>query len=329
MSKRLTIAEINSRLIKINFQCLEENYRTPNLKMKFKCNKGHIFKATWRDVQTLQYCPVCKYGEDCYLKQLDKKKDKKESYYYKDENGRIFNSQREYQKFRRQEKSITVPHEMIIESLHNKFPISKKYKFKKAVLKALIRESAIGIMKYNEYIPQDVTPNAEVINAELKTMYCSLSDARVENCKHKEECRANNCSCEEEKLTLYDLLYQGCIGEIVDDICFIPDLFILDEDNFKIIAIEVEDTHRVPVSKLVRYALFQDHLDWWLPEWQFDVVIFDRFENNLGFINLPVYYLASFKNDFKDNFRKYLEEIEKKIPRFEKELIGYYHSTTF
>jgi hypothetical protein len=323
MPIKLTIAKINSRLSKTNFQCTEENYRNPNLKMKFKCSAGHLFEATWKNIQTYAtrslHCPLCKHGDDYFFKDMCKnEKNDKETYFYKDKNGHIYKTQREYQKFSRQEKASTNPHEIAVESLHNKIPNSQKYKFRESVFEAFIKWETMSIMKNNEIISQDSTPDNKLLNNELKTIYCTVCEDRAEN-----------CSCDEEKTTLYDFLSKSYLNDIIEDITFVPDLFVIDEEKYIITAIEIEDTHRVPVSKLVKYARFQDHADWWKPEWKFYLLICDRFGNEMGYINLPVYYWASIGDNFKDNFIKELEKIEQKASRIEKELMGYYRSTSF
>jgi len=291
--------------------------------MKFRCSEGHQFNVTWSYVQkyiaSSTQCPLCKHGENYFLSDIEREKLSKENeYFYKDRNGRVFKTQKEYRECRRRERASTDPHEMAIESLCDKIPHSKKYGFRKAVIEAFIKWEAISIMRENKIISQNATPDRIFLKKEMNTLYCTMCGDRAEN-----------CDCKEDKIPLYDLLSESYINDIKNDINFVPDLFAIDEENCKITALEVEDTHRIPISKLVKYAGFKDHADWYIPEWEFELLVCDRFGNEMGYINLPVYYWASIADDFYENYLIYLEEEEKKAPRIEKELIGYYRSTTF
>jgi len=134
-----------------------------------------------------------------------------------------------------------------------------------------------------------------------------------------------SCGCNQDNYTEYGFVKD----QIFEYIRFIPDLYIIDEENLKITAIEVEDTHRVPVAKLSEYAIFRDVLDWWFPDWDFHLLIYDRFGNKMGEINLPVYYHASLSDNFADNYKTELEEWERTAPRIDSEILGYYRSAKF
>lgn len=323
MPIKLTIDKINSRLAKTNFRCIEEYYRNPNLKMTFRCSEGHLFKVTWSYIQkyigSSTQCPLCKHGEDYFLSDIDIEKiNKANEYFYKDRNGRIFKTQKAYREHNRKVRASANPHEMAIESLCNKIPHSKKYGFRKEVIEAFIKWETISIMRENKIISQNETPDRTFLKKEMTTPYCTVCEDRAEN-----------CDCEEEMTPLYDLLSQTYINDIRKAINFVPDLFAIDEENRKITAFEVEDTHRTPISKLVKYAYFKEEADWYIPEWEFELIVCDRFGNEMGCINLSVYYFAEIADDFYENYMTCLEEVEKKAPRIEKELMGYYRSAPF
>ena len=209
-------------------------------------------------------------------------------------------------------KTIKSPHAEAINKICSSIENAQKSGFKKCVFDAIAKWNVIWKAREKNKITETELPEDSDIKKGIHKSICS-------NCDGDPEC----CGCDDEQYTEYGFVKK----QIEKYIKFVPDLFAIDEKNLKISAIEVEDTHRVSIEKLVEYAIFQDVTDWWFPEWKFSLFIYDRFGNKMGEINLPVYYNASTHDNFEKDYKSLLEEYESLKPRIEAELMGYYNSS--
>jgi len=314
---RLSIEDIKKKLSATDVECLEERYKNPHLKMAFRCKQGHEFKATWSYMQSYVKrkiaCPVCKNGPESLNWQIE----------YGEGVSRnatvvsINRTQKEEREIRRRIRAHSNPHEITIDNLCNQIPNAKKYGFHKELIHAIARYGVIERLKEQEKIANNELLDESSLQKEIHKRFCSLCEAEEEK-----------CDCGEETISEYEWAKQIVNGDCKSK-AFLPDLYVIDEKLFKIKAIEVEDQNRVSIVKIANYAYFRDCLDWYLPEWEFELHVYDRFGNLMGFINLPLYFEASLRDDFDEKYKSYLEEIENMIPPQDSEIRGYYLSAKF
>lgn len=317
MAKRLTIEDIRQRLAGSDLSCVEEVYRYPHLKMSFECLNGHQINIAWAEIQNLikqksLLCPFCKHGENYGKDKLTKDNGEKTEYIATD--GKVFLTQKELTEYNRVLKVQSSPHEYAIDYIVHNTKNAKKYQFKSNVIFAIAKWQVIGKLKNNGKLSNKEIPEESIIKKEVHRVVCLECDGDPALCQ-----------CNEGS----DSEYTFVAEQLDPHIKFIPDLYAIDEANHIISIFEVEDTNRVSISKLIDYAIFADCLDWWFPEWEFNLYIYDRFGNRMGIINLPVYYQAGLFSDIAEKYNTILMECEANAPRIEGELLGYYKTATF
>jgi hypothetical protein len=209
------------------------------------------------------------------------------------------------------------PHEIAIDNLCKQIPNAKRYGFRKELIHAIARSVVIERPREQQEIANDKVLDESALQKEIHKRFCILCGAEE-----------GKCSCGEETISEYEWAKQIVNGECKAK-AFLPDLYVIDEKLLKIIAIEVEDQNRISIVKIANYAYFRDCLDWHLPEWEFELHVYDRFDNLMGFINLPLYFEASLRDDFDEKYKSYLEEIESTMPPQDGEIRGYYLSAKY
>lgn len=87
MCKKKNINEIKQYCNKYGYEVLSTKYINAHTKLKFKCNKGHVYEARWNCFQRGQRCPFChgniKYSYDFVKKYVEQKSYKLISKVYK------------------------------------------------------------------------------------------------------------------------------------------------------------------------------------------------------------------------------------------------------
>ncbi len=307
MPKRLTINDVKNRLIGSDLNCLDMIYRNPRLKMKFECSQGHNLKLSWGETQNLikrnsPHCPICRSGEIQLSSDTNKKK------VYTSSDGEVFERRKDQIDHDRKLRAQNVPHEIAVESICSSFKHAQKYKFRKNVIETVAKWDLITKLAEQKEIE---STDIKILKKDIHKSFCSICEGNP-----------NQCQCNEGSYTHYNFTKEE-LGKYIE---FIPDVYVINEEMFTISAIEVEDTHRIPIAKLLQYAIFADCLDWWFPYWNFELLIYDRFGNKMGAINLPVYYLSYFEKGLQKNYVQILERCEQSCPRIEDELIGYFRT---
>ena len=318
MSIKLTIEDIRRRLILSDLDCMEEEYRSPYLKMKFRCQRGHDLRMSWTETQKFikqkkPHCQICKNGK--FFKNSKQVKDTNNNVQLVASDGSLFDSRKELIKYNRKLKIANSPHERAIENIRNNTIHAKKYKFKKNVIFSIAKWNLIEKLKTkNQIYKYDLKTNNKQIIKEIYKPLCSNCDGD-----------AGLCGCDSGVYNHYSFV-EGEIGKIIN---FVPDLYSINEENCVISAYEVEESHRVPIAKIIDYANFDNCLDWYFPDWKFNLYIYDRFENKMGTINLPVYFIAGLSSDIAKNYISILENCEMYADRIENEIISYYKTAPF
>lgn len=314
---RLSIEDIRKRLLATDVECLEEQYKNPNLKMAFRCKQGHEFKATWSYMQSYvkrrMACPVCKYGPDSLNWQI-------ESAEAANKDARVISinrTQKEEREHRRRIRARSNPHETAIDNLCKQIPNAKRFGFHKELIHAIARFGVIERLREQQNLANAEFINELSLQKEIHKRFCISCEAEE-----------GKCDCGEETISEYEWAKQIINGDC-EAKAFLPDLYVIDEKLFKIKAIEVEDQNRISIVKIANYAYFRDCLDHYLPECEFELHLYDRFSNFMGFINLPLYYEASLRDNFDEKYKSYLEEIESRIPPQDGEIRAYYLSAKY
>lgn len=262
--------------------------------------------------QKSPHCPICKH--ETVTPKSEYIQIKRQTSQYIASDGKVFPTMKELIKYNRQLKIANSPHEQAIENICLNTKYANKYKFKKSVIFSIAKWNYIWELRADNKLKEDELPAESQIRKEIHKLLCPMCDGDP-----------SVCECDEGSYTFYSFVEK----ELGSYIKFIPDVYAIDQEDYVISVYEVEDTHRVSIAKLIQYAIFADCLDWYFPEWEFNLYIHDRFGNRMGAINLPVYYNAGLFPDIVENYLDILEECETFAERIEGELIGYFRTAKF
>jgi len=94
-SKKKTIEEINKYAEKFDYKCLSNDYIGAHSKLKFECDKYHIYTTSWTELQIGHRCPICALekisGRNNYRWRDYSEEDRKNIELYRDEIDKLSN----------------------------------------------------------------------------------------------------------------------------------------------------------------------------------------------------------------------------------------------
>jgi hypothetical protein len=70
--KKLTLDYVKNEVSKCNYELLDKNYTKASVKLKMKCDKGHLIAISWNNFQRGKRCKIC-FIEQNWLKPEDRK----------------------------------------------------------------------------------------------------------------------------------------------------------------------------------------------------------------------------------------------------------------
>lgn len=59
MNIKKSFDEVNAYVVSFGYELLSKEYLSAHRKLKFKCDKGHIYEASWHNFRSGKRCPVC------------------------------------------------------------------------------------------------------------------------------------------------------------------------------------------------------------------------------------------------------------------------------
>jgi len=116
--------------------------------------------------------------------------------------------------------------------------------------------------------------------------------------------KEENSGCEDIECIDCEFSLKGkhckCDGELfIDDYCrIIPDAFKICEFCKVILCYEVEDSHKLDMDKLKKYALLWDYIPEWA-DWELVLVSVGRYGDSFSLVDLEPYWIECIKDSAK------------------------------